>query len=86
VHTVKHRGCALLEQRIAGPVGPLCEDHIVSLAPLVDQQWNDFGRVLQVNVNRDRGVSLAIVQPGGHGGFLAEIARQVDDPDAPVPA
>ena len=45
---------------------------------------DQVGRILQVDVDRDQDVAPGMVDAGGEGGLLAEVARQVDDPDAPV--
>ena len=43
-----------------------------------------MGRILQVDVDRDRRIGVAYVETGGHRRFLAEIARQVDHADARI--
>ena len=42
------------------------------------------GRILQVDVHRDQDVAPGVVDAGGERGLLAEVARQVDHPDAAV--
>ena len=40
--------------------------------------------VLQVGIHRDNRLPPGVIQSAGQGGFLAEIAGQVQDPDARV--
>ena len=57
-------------------------DDVVALAPALDERAEQVGRVLQVDVHRDQDVAPGMVDAGGQGGLLAEVARQVDHPDA----
>ena len=40
--------------------------------------------VLQVGIHRDHRLPPGVIQSAGQGGFLAEIAGQIQDPDARV--
>ena len=47
---------------------------------------DDLGRVLQVGVHHDDRAAGGVVEPGGDGDLMAEIARQLDEPIAPIGA
>ena len=53
-------------------------DHVEAVAPSGNQRGNDFRRVLQIGVDHDYRVAACVIQAGGDGDFLAEIARQTD--------
>ena len=81
---VERRGGGLLQPAIAGAQAALRIDHVVAGAPGSDETRDHLGRVLQVGVDHDHRVALGMVEPGGGGDLLAEIARQVDDGDVAV--
>ena len=79
-HPVECVGRHPLEHRFTRPRPALGVDDISTfLLPAVDQQGNDLGRILKVCVDDDYGVAAAVIQPGRHGDFLAEIPAEVDE-------
>src|SRR5690606_34813738 len=55
-----------------------------ALAPQVEEAEYELRRILQIDVDRDDDVGVDMVQAGGQGGFLAEIAREGDQADRGV--
>ncbi len=81
---VEHGGGEQLEARLAGTFSPLRVDHLGALTPPRDEVGDDLGRVLQVGVDDDHGVAAGVVQAGGDGDLVAEVAREVDHAHARV--
>jgi len=74
-----------LEPAFARPRRPSSEHDIgLILAPAFDQDRNEFRWVLQVCINHDDCIAMAVVEPGCQCYFLAEIPTQIDDRDRGV--
>ena len=50
----------------------------VAFVPFFDEVGNDFGWVLEVGVDDDGGIALAVVHACGDGALVTEIARELD--------
>ena len=50
----------------------------VAFVPFFDEVGNDFGWVLEVGVDDDGSIALAVVHAGGDGALVAEITRELD--------
>jgi hypothetical protein len=55
--------------------------HVVALAPLLDDAFDQFGRILQIAVHQDHRIAARGVEPGGRGDLMSEVAREIDDRD-----
>ena len=64
-----------LTQLSPAALAALGVDHVEPAAPAGDQVGDHLGRVLQVGVDHDHRVAARVVEPGGDGDFLAEVAR-----------
>src|SRR5574341_851028 len=76
---------------VAGPLDPRLlallayrVNHLVSLAPLCDECWQHFRRILQVRIHDRDGIAARKIKPGGDGHLMAKVARQLDHDDALV--
>jgi hypothetical protein len=63
-------------QRAAFAAHPV--DDVAAGAPLGDQLADQLGRVLEVGVDRHHRVAAAVVDAGGDGRLVSEVARQLD--------
>ena len=59
-------------------------DNVVALFQLFEEIWNLARVMLQIAIHREDEVSLRVVEAGGEGRGLSEIAAQLDDEDAAV--
>jgi len=59
-------------------------DHVIAVAPLFDQLRDQLRRVLQVCVDDDCRITVAVIQARGEGDLLAEVAAQFYDGDARI--
>ena len=50
----------------------------VAFIPFCDEVGNDFGWVLEVGVDDDGSIALAVVHAGGDGALVAEITGELD--------
>ena len=73
-----------LGQAVALAIVAHAIDDVEALAPFGDHRRDRFGRVLQVDVDRDHRQPAGMVEPGRQRRFLAEIARQRQRPDARI--
>src|SRR3546814_7169603 len=73
------RCCAALCPAVARSVLPGSEDDVIALAPFGDHFDDQFGRVLQIDVDRHDSAAGAVIDPGGERDLLAEIARKIED-------
>jgi len=81
---VEAPGCPALEKRVVPSRGTPRVDDVEAALPLRQQIGDEFRRVLQVGVHDDDGIAVGAPEPGGQGGLVAEVARQIDDRDARV--
>ena len=81
---IERRGRGLLQPAVAVAQAALRIDHVVAVMPGGDQSRDHLRRILQVGVDDDHRIALRMVEPGGGGDLLAEIARQVDHGDVAV--
>ena len=84
--TVEEIGGYPLEPAFAVTRRTLRADDLIALSPFGDHRVNDFGRVLQIGVHDDRSAAGGAVESGGDGDLMTEIARELDEPVAPVVA
>jgi hypothetical protein len=83
--TIESAGGGLLQPGLAGPAATLGEGYVDSILPGRDELRDDFGRVLQIHVDHHDGARAArMIEPRGHGRFLAEVAAEADDADLRV--
>jgi hypothetical protein len=82
--TVEQVGRGALDPRFAVARAALGIHHVVPGTPQLHHARYQLGRVLQVGVDDDHGIARSQVEPGRHGGFLAEIAAQVDERNARI--
>ena len=73
-----------LGRGVPGPRRAHAVDDVVALAPALDERPEQLGRILQVDVHRDQDVAARVVDAGGERRLLAEVAREVDDPQPAV--
>src|SRR5581483_12522994 len=59
---------------------------VVAFAPALDERADQLGRVLQVDIHRNKDIAAGVVYAGGESRLLAEIARKVDHANAFVAA
>ena len=52
--------------------------------PLLDEVGDHLGGVLEVAVHHHHGAASGVVQPGGHGGLVAEVPTQTHHADPRV--
>src|SRR5690606_37229987 len=72
---------------LEGPVlagATLRVNDVPAVLPLPDELQADLGRVLQIRVHDDDRVPEGVVDAGGDGDLVPEVAGQVDDRDAVV--
>ena len=55
-----------------------------TLAPLLDEFGNDFGRVLEIAVDHDNGLAPGALQAGRDGHLVTEVTRELEDADSLV--
>ena len=79
---VKPAGSGAFGPAVGIAVDATPQHHFKAVLPELQHFQNNFGRVLQVNINRHYHLTLCYVEAGGHGRFLAEIATQVHHSDA----
>ena len=77
------RGNAAEEEVVAALLAPAADD-VVALFELGEEVGDLVGVVLQVAVHGEDEVALGVVEAGGEGGGLAEVAAELDDEDAAV--
>ena len=77
------RGDAAQEEVVAALGAPAADD-VVALFELGEEVGDLVGVVLEVTVHGEDEVTLGVVEAGGEGGGLAEVAAQFDDEDAAV--
>ena len=83
-HAIEPAGRQPLGGGVPGALGAHAVDDVVALAPARHEGFDQLRRILQVDVHRHDDVAPGMVDAGGQRGFLAEIARQVDHPQAAV--
>ncbi len=83
--TVEAAGGQALHGGVGAAIHPDAVDGvIVTGLPQLDE-FEDEGRgILQIHVHGHDGITLGMVQTGGHGRLLAEVAGQVDQGDAGI--
>ena len=64
------------------PRAPLGVDHVEAVVPAGHERGDHLRRVLQVGIDHDHRIAAGVLQPGGGGDLLAEVARQVDHRNA----
>ncbi len=72
----------LFEDGFALSRAPPGADHVEAEPPRRDQVGDHLRRVLQIGIDDDHRLPPRVVQTGGGGDFLAEVARQADQGDA----
>ena len=75
-----------LEGGFAFALGAHAVDHVVAVHPLIDEIENHFGRILEIGVNDRDGVTGGVLDAGGDGHLMAEIAGEAHDADARIAA
>ncbi len=73
-----------LEEGFFAAVGAHAIDHVAALAPQLQHPRQQLGRVLAVAVEAQHDVALGVIDAGGEGGFLAEVAGEADQSGALV--
>lgn len=81
---IKTRGAALLQPGLALTLGRQRIDHVIAIFPFSDQPWYQLRWILKIGVNYHHGMTLSLVQAGGHGDFLAKVATQIDQCDTGI--
>ncbi len=82
---VEERGARLLEQGLALTARALAVDDVEALlAPQAEHLGDHFRRILEVGVDDDNGLPARVVEPGGDGELVAEVAREGDEAEARV--
>ena len=59
-------------------------DHVIARMPTLHEFRDELGGVLEIGIEGDRRRPSGMIKPGGERGLLAEIAREIDDPDAGI--
>ena len=73
-----------LKKRIAVSIAALGKHYIKAFTPLVDKHSDDRRRILQIRVYRDDSIARCEVNARSERGFLAEVARQLEDADTRI--
>ena len=83
---IKRASGPAFESRLALAFRAEAISDIHPFAPVLEHFENDVGRVLQIRVDDDHGIAYCILQAGGYGDLVAEIARQGEHAHALIPA
>ncbi len=80
-------GCArgnAAEKEVVGALGSPAADDVVAFFEFCEEGGDLVGIVLEVAIHCEDVVSLGVVEAGGEGGGLAEVAAELDDENAGV--
>lgn len=69
----------LLGPGVAAAADAMTEHHFIALAPTLDHLQNDFGRILQIGIDRHHNLPVGDLQSRRQRRLFAEVTAQIDD-------
>ena len=72
------------EKKIVRTLGTPTADDVVTLFEFGEEGGDLIGVVLEVAIHSEDVVALGVIEAGGEGGGLAEVAAELDDEDAAI--
>src|SRR4029077_14748828 len=67
-----------LEDAFTATAAAHAVDDLVALPPFRQHLWDELGRILKVRIHDHDGIACGVLDSGGHGDLVAEVARQIE--------